>query len=561
MSDSPRSLFLFAALLSGAVVLQAQGVDPAQKAHQEFEKVFLSQAPPAADTAACVQAHNALLAMGQNPYRHIFNYRKGFCHLAAALESNQAELFRNAARDFAKAVADWPPEDLANAQPLQVLSVIARLEHGRRAAGLPASGKELAAAIEGHACTLSAAMDAATCEQVMAAGRMWLGWLAFRANDLDEAARWLAPLGETAWSEWVASRLRRRAGNPADAIPHLEKAIETWERDGAGDLTARLSPPPDLAEFALETGLAQQGAGRHAEAIRSFAIAERSDPRNSTVLLYRAGSRESLGQDAEALSDYAKAIQIARSLGSAGWPLGSAHFRRGTLLYRARDFAAAQREFTDALESELGDVPRGDVTAWRTMAGVAAGGCQASAGVLETLLPQTSPAFPRQEAERHLFDCRFGRAETLEALLGLESDYQGRLDEQRSSALGARLAQAFAEAGVAAEDAGQPDVAAERYKAAIERDPSLTKARFNLGGILFERELYSAAEAQYQAVVRQSPGDLEARYWLAESMLAQDPTPERRVEACAHFRESLAVANPDLRRQYTEAFATSGCPK
>ena len=119
---------------------------------------------------------------------------------------------------------------------------------------------------------------------------------------------------------------------------------------------------------------------------------------------------------------------------------------------------------------------------------------------------------------------------------------------------------AYADQGVAAEDKKDPYAAVVAYRNALEWNPGHSKARFNLGAVYIDEKRFNLAEAEYRALLEADATDYEAQYWLAESILAQQPSLARRVEACALLRGSLAIRDAEKRAQFTKAMTTARCP-
>jgi len=92
-------------------------------------------------------------------------------------------------------------------------------------------------------------------------------------------------------------------------------------------------------------------------------------------------------------------------------------------------------------------------------------------------------------------------------------------------------------------------------------NPNNAKARFNLGAIYIEDKRYNLAEEQYRALTQADAGDHEAHYWLAQSILAQHPSPERANEACGLLHLSLAINDPEKKAQFAKALTAAKCPK
>jgi TolA-binding protein len=122
-----------------------------------------------------------------------------------------------------------------------------------------------------------------------------------------------------------------------------------------------------------------------------------------------------------------------------------------------------------------------------------------------------------------------------------------------------RIANEYADQGVAAEDGKDPYAAVIAYRKAIEWNPGIVKAHFNLGAIYIEDKRYTLAEAEFRALVQADSSDYEAHYWLAESILAQHPEPERVAAACALLQLALSIQDPQKKAAFTKAMAAARC--
>jgi tetratricopeptide (TPR) repeat protein len=239
--------------------------------------------------------------------------------------------------------------------------------------------------------------------------------------------------------------------------------------------------------------------------------------------------------------------------------VGQAHFARGVLLYRQKDFSRAEAEFVAAQSARLTEVPQADVTAWRALSAVSGTACSASLDILESLYRTASDQFPKAEAAAMVIDCRLKQASNLDQYLAVEKQYAERLDPARRRDLRNHIADAYANQGVAAEDGKDPMAAATAYEQALRWNPSNAKARFNLGAIYIEDKRFDQAEEQYRALVEADANDYEAHYWLGASILAQHPPPERVATACEILRHALSINDPDKRAQFNKVFTAARC--
>src|SRR5438132_13463948 len=100
-----------ALLFSGVFTLFAadeQQLALALKAQSDFDRVQLPATPQLRDAQACVQSQAGLLAVTAPEDLALVHYRKGFCTLAAATNTNDKSAYLAAAAEFDKAVDSWP---------------------------------------------------------------------------------------------------------------------------------------------------------------------------------------------------------------------------------------------------------------------------------------------------------------------------------------------------------------------------------------------------------------------------------------------------------------------
>jgi tetratricopeptide (TPR) repeat protein len=139
-------------------------------------------------------------------------------------------------------------------------------------------------------------------------------------------------------------------------------------------------------------------AGDCAGAIIALDRAANVSRENARAFYLRALARERSGHLEDALSDYNLASRAAFA-SAPELASGDAHLYRGILLYRRKDYARAEAEFSSALNFGIAPSLRADAIAWRHLAAVAQGGCQDSREFLGRSLSIVSPFFPRQEAQ------------------------------------------------------------------------------------------------------------------------------------------------------------------
>jgi len=364
------------------------------KAQTEFDRVDLAGAARLEDAGQCVQSQAAALAVAPPADTALLHYRKGYCLLAGAATTHRAAEYSAAADELQKAIEAWPAR-----------AAIARLEAGPDAAGLERARAELAPAVNAPVCA-SDVMPAPFCQQVVAKGRQWLGWMALQRGDLPEAARDFTATSD-AWADWVDGRQEFAARHYQAASARYDAAVVIWEserRQSPPNLLGSFGPRPDWGHTLTDLGGAQLLAGDLHRAIATLDRAAHEDPSLARPLYLRAVAKEAAGDEAGALADYGlagrTAFAAAQDLAS-----GEAHLYRGILLYRRKDYARAEEEFASALNFAIPPALRPDAEAWRHLAAVAGGSCQASRGYLEHSLESVSPFFPKAEARSMAASC------------------------------------------------------------------------------------------------------------------------------------------------------------
>jgi tetratricopeptide (TPR) repeat protein len=562
------AIAVVALLAAGCVPGQAQPLSLRVKAKFDFDKVDAAPIPDIATTQACVQSNAAALPVTRSDERYLVYYRKGYCELFRGLIDGASESFQDAAKDFNNAIATWPKK--ATTPPpggLRALVAIAHLEQGRLADSYPDLGRELGAMVEEPGCLTTPLMARAFCTAVIETARTWLGWLAYNKNDFAEAARVLEPMTHgtpvSPWALWIQGRLAQQQNHVAEAIALYEKTLAAWTASAgaaAPDVVTLLGPKLDTGAVHYQIALADYSRQKYDSAINHFDASLKAHPKNSYAIFLRARAKEALHLNGPALEDYALATQTARAENDSSWNVGQAHYSRALLLYQAKDYPGAEGEFSLALTGRLGDLGKPDVNAWKIMSAVAGSGCKSS-DALDAAMETASDKFPKAQANALVFDCRLKQASTLDQYMALAKLYEKRLNPGKLRELKALIANGYAAQGVAAEDGKDPYSAVAAYRKAIEWDPGNSKARFNLGAIYIEDKHFEQAEAEYRALVDADGNDYEAHYWLAQSILAQRPPPERVADACELLQKALAINDPAKKAQFLKAMGAANCPK
>jgi len=361
------------ALLSAALFAKDdQRLALLRQAQDSFDRVEKAASAELSGASACVQAQAAVMPVALPAELELLHFHKGFCQLAVAA------ITRNAG-GFAEAAAEL---DQGNAR---TLAWLARLQVDPAAPAPPWTEEK-----SGFAGT----------------ERLWLGWIAWRSGDLDQAARRFAGQEETGWPAWAAGLQAFREGRYNEAAADYSQAVNAWtraRRDPSPPLMARLAPPADLPQALTELGGAQLLWGDLAAAVDTLNTALAAGP-DARAFYYRARARELAGQAEASLADYNLAARAAFA-SAQELSSGEAHLYRGILFYRRKDFLRAEDEFSSALNLDIPEALRPDASAWRHLSAVAAGFCATSREYLERSLRAVSPFFPKEEAKTLAAGC------------------------------------------------------------------------------------------------------------------------------------------------------------
>lgn len=387
------------------------------RAQTDFARVDQAGTAHLEDAGQCVQSQAAALAVALPGEAAQLHYQKGFCLLAGAAITRRSSEYADAATEFDKAIESWParlaarPKKLAPepvSPGLHVLAVLARLEADSGPTVLDHARQDLNAFVSGDPCS-SEMMPAVLCQQLLQKGRDWLGWMALQRDDLWEASRDFSGAGAPrsafvqapqGWVDWVAGKQAFAERRYQTAAERYQAAATSWDsaaRQSPPNILLSLDPRPDLAGALADLGGAQLLAGDPAAAIRTLDRAVHEDSSRAKPLYLRALAKEAAGDPAAAMSDYNLASRTAFAAAKDS-SSGEAHLYRGIMLYRRKDWARAEDEFSSALNFEIPASLRADAQAWRHLAAVAAGSCEASRDYLERSLETVSPYFPKDVA-------------------------------------------------------------------------------------------------------------------------------------------------------------------
>jgi len=401
-----RLWFLALWCAAGLLAADPQQLALESLARADYERVALASTPALADTARCLQSQAALLAVAPAAELPLVHYRKGYCALV------QAD-FPAAGAEFDKAAAAWPAASAASKTPaepvpavLPVLSAVARLKTGGGESAMESAGKDITLALAQPAC-VSSLTTVEACHADLATGREWLGWLDLRQDNLVAAAREFGQTSDTAWQQWIASRQAFDDRRYPEAAADGRRAVEEWERQRnqpAPSFNDSLRPQPDLGITLAEWGASQLLAGERAAAIATLSRAIKAAPIDGRAYFLRARAEELDGQRDRALADYNLASRTAFAE-ATDLASGEAHLYRGILFYRRQEFERAESEFSSALNFSIPARLRADAQAWRFLAAVTSGSCEASRDALARALGTVSPFFPGQEARDAMAAC------------------------------------------------------------------------------------------------------------------------------------------------------------
>jgi tetratricopeptide (TPR) repeat protein len=379
------------------------------RAQSDFDRVELSDRPRIQETSACVQSQVAAIAVAPKAELSSLYFRQGYCELIEATIDHRPGDYQQAAGSFEKSIEAWPDtlgRNLKNAYPppappaLRILAAISPLLGSSENPGaLGPAAQQISAALDNPVCP-SSGMPSNHCLAFLQVGREWLGWIALQRGDFIEASRDFSAVPESAWAHWAAGQKAFRDRNYRQASVSYRQAVDLWTRARPGEaanIEERLAPQPDLPLVRMQLGKAQLLAGDPQAAISSLERAIKANPSLSSAIYYRARAEELQGQTEQALTDYALASRTAFA-NAENLKSGEAHFYRGILFFRRKDYARAEDEFASALNFGISPDLLPDAEGWRHMAAVAGGACGASRSMLEESLTRVSPLFPKQEA-------------------------------------------------------------------------------------------------------------------------------------------------------------------
>jgi tetratricopeptide (TPR) repeat protein len=390
--------------------------------------------------------------------------------------------------------------------------------------------------------------DAPAVGQLAMTLHAWEQWEAARAAY--RRAQVLAPESAEWW--YLGGLVLQRQGQPAEAVPCFERAIE---------LAPTLLPArARLAEALFDAG-AFEGSARALTVLAAYADAA------PVVALGRGRLAAQQGRHVEAVAEFERAIALFPEFGAAYYGLGQSlralgrreeavaaiaqHRMHGPrwpaiadpLAARVADLRDDPRGYlTRGLrQAELGDLP-GAIALHEEALARDPGLAQARANLI-TLYGRTGQFAKADEQYRALLTSRFNEDEAhynYGVLLALQRRWaDAAVAYERALAANPLHAQAHNNLGQLLEGERKLPEALERYRRAVAADPQLRVARYNLGRMLLSARRFDEAAAEF-AMLRE-PADAEAPRYLFALAVAHVQG-GRREEGLAVAREARQLA-------------------
>lgn len=399
--------------LTFVAIVPLHASDPQKLALQmaadaDFAHVVAATAPAFAIANQCSQSEAMLAAIAAPEEVPAITFRKGYCELAAAAATRDRASFDKAAETFDDAIADAESGAAKQKIPVKVspawrvLAAVARLNAG---ATEESQERDLAAAVLSADASYDCPADSAEwCRFAVRLGDAWLGRDALNRGELQTAERNFATAGAPAWSDWTQGRLAFQKRDYGHAAAYYARAIGTWRANVQTSFERNLQPRPVMTEMLADWAGAQIATGDMAGAVVNLDAAIRADGSNARAYYLRAIARERLGLNDAASQDFDSAARAALAKGGAA-AAAEAHFYRGIVFYRRKEFVRAEDEFSSALNADVPGDWRNDDRAWRMMAAVAGGACGASREGLAREMASASPYFPQADARTAMSAC------------------------------------------------------------------------------------------------------------------------------------------------------------
>ena len=387
-------------------------------AQANFKLILADPSPSMSRASQCAQSQAMAASVAPPEQMGQLLFQKAYCEMAGASASANRAAFDEAAETFDTAIADAQAASAKQKIPTPVsptwsiLAAVSRIE----AASMEGNKADNHAVAESQQQALTLGVDADTgrdsfcqsdaammdlCRGIRQLGSEWLGWIALGHDDLVVAQRRFANGGVPQWNNWIMGLQSFRRGDYAGAASREGSAIAQWRSGKESPLWERLAPRPEWSTALAEWGGSQFAAGNPGGAMAALDEALKADPTDARAHYIRALVEEAKGRGDAALEDFDAASRASLARGNSG----EAHFYRGIVLFRRKEFVRAENEFADALSGGADTSWTVDARAWRHLAAVARGACGASREYLDKALPQATPFFPKEEARKMAAAC------------------------------------------------------------------------------------------------------------------------------------------------------------
>jgi tetratricopeptide (TPR) repeat protein len=249
------------------------------------------------------------------------------------------------------------------------------------------------------------------CHSVQQLGSAWLGWIALANGDRPAASRWFENSDAPEWKAWALGRQAYEARNYRQAAIEYGRAIGLWRAALPSSLNEQLNPRPEMSQVLADWGGVQLASGDAAAALTNLDASIKADKGNARAYYLRGLAEQRSGRADAATQDFDLASRAALAETGAD-SAARAHFYRGIVFYRRKEFQRAEDEFASSMNSDVPGDWRADARAWRLLAAVAGGSCGASRQNLSRAEGSASPYFPKQQADSAMAACPVTAAES-----------------------------------------------------------------------------------------------------------------------------------------------------
>ena len=406
-----RILFLAIFVTAPLTAADAQKLAIEAAADADFARISSGAVADFASATKCVQSEAMAAAVASPEQVPEITFRKAFCQLAAAVATGDRASFAKAADTFDDAISDAQSPSGKQKIPVlapptwHILAAVARLNAGAHG---ESDEKGLTVAVNAADCR---GVSPQFCHSVQQLGSAWLGWIALANGDRPAASRWFANSGAPEWNAWASGRQAYEARNYSEAATQYGRAIGMWRAALPSSLIEQLNPRPVMSQVLVDWGGAQLASGDAAAALTNFDASIKVDNGNARAYYLRALAEQRAGREEAATKDFDLASRAALAETGAD-SAARAHFYRGIVFYRRKEFQRAEDEFASALSSDVPGDWRADARAWRLLSAVAGGSCGASRENLSRAEGSASPYFPKQQADSAMAACHITAAES-----------------------------------------------------------------------------------------------------------------------------------------------------